>query len=207
MFTIVGVSTGLSQESTTTRLGDRLLSAAARGAAERDVDAQVQHINLRDLASALTNMTLTGIAGAELEAAFDAVRSADAVVTVTPVYKQAPIGIHTLFWQLIDDASLAGTATLIGSTGGTARHSLAVETSLRPMLAYLKAQVVSTSVFAATDDWGSAEGGASLNGRIDTAATELIDLALGGSDAARLDRMRDEFDPNQVTPFAALLGS
>ena len=42
---------------------------------------------------------------------------------------------------------------LLGATGGTARHSLALEHALRPMFTYLHAVVAPTSVFAATEDW------------------------------------------------------
>ena len=50
---------------------------------------------------------------------------------------------------------------LLGATGGTARHSLVLEHALRPVFTYLRAVVVPTSVFAATDDWaGDARAGA-----------------------------------------------
>jgi FMN reductase len=67
---------------------------------------------------------------------------------------------------------------LIGATGGTARHSLALEHALRPLFAYLRAVVVPTAVYAATEDWGG--GGDSftdgLGERVGRAADELADL-------------------------------
>lgn len=45
---------------------------------------------------------------------------------------------------------------LIAATGGTARHSLALEHAIRPLFTYLRAVTVLTAVFAATQDWGSA---------------------------------------------------
>ena len=42
---------------------------------------------------------------------------------------------------------------LIAATGGTARHSLALEHALRPLFAYLRAVVVPTAVYAASEDW------------------------------------------------------
>ena len=44
---------------------------------------------------------------------------------------------------------------LPAATGGTARHSLTLETSLRPLLAYMKGIVIPSGLFAATDDFGT----------------------------------------------------
>src|SRR5699024_5734393 len=46
----------------------------------------------------------------------------------------------------------------------------------RPMLSYLKGIVVPTTVFAATDDWGSVEGGRALTARIRQAGEEFVSL-------------------------------
>jgi FMN reductase len=60
------------------------------------------------------------------------------------------------FFDVLDPETLAGKPVLIGATGGTARHSLALEHAIRPLLTYLKAATIPTAVFAATEDWGSA---------------------------------------------------
>lgn len=177
MIEIVAVSTGLSEDSATSRLAERMLRSAEVALTARGADVTTTHINVRTLAKALVDLTVSGFPAAELEEAFAAVKRASAVITVAPVYKAAPAGIHTLFWQLIDDASLAGTPVLLGATGGTPRHSLAAETTLRPMIAYLKGYALPTSVFAATDDWGSGEQ-VGLDRRITEATEELAELAL-----------------------------
>lgn len=177
MMEIVAVSTGLSEDSTTSRLADRMLRSAEDALATRGAEVTTTHINVRHLAKALVDLTVSGFPAPELEEAFAAVKRASAVITVAPVYKAAPAGIHTLFWQLVDDASLAGTPVLLGTTGGTPRHSLSAESTLRPMIAYLKGHALPTSVFAATDDWGSGEQ-AGLDRRITQAADELAELAL-----------------------------
>lgn len=216
---ILGVATSLSEDSSTLRLAERILSAAVAAGEEHGLTIETDNINVRTLTTSLTDMTLTGFRSEALEAAFAKVAEADAIVTVTPVYKVAPVGLHTLFWQLIDERALAGTPVLIGSTGGTPRHSQAAETMLRPVLAYLKGLVVPTSVFAATDDWGSVEGGRSLGGRIRQAADELVSLAASvtgaagtttsttsvGTSATTPPRTVDAFDPELITPFAELL--
>lgn len=230
---ILSVSTSLSEDSTTLKLANKILAAATSAVEGIGLTVETDHVNVRNLSSALTDMALTGFRSEELEAAFAQVAKADAIVTVTPVYKVAPVGLHTLFWQLIDEKTLAGKPVLIGSTGGTPRHSLAGEAVLRPMLSYLKGIVVPTTIFAATDDWGSIEGGRNLNARIRQATEELISLSAaihgvaprspGSTEAAgspgqtqgsgefgrpeqgRRPSIDDEFNPEFITPFAQLL--
>ena len=57
---------------------------------------------------------------------------------------------------MLDRDALTGKPVLVGATAGTARHSLALEHALRPLFAYLRAVVVPTAVFAASEDWGAA---------------------------------------------------
>ena len=225
---ILSITTSLSEDSTTLKLANKITAAATSAADDAGLSPETESVNVRNLSSDLTDMALTGFRSENLEAAFAQVAEADVIVTVAPVYKVAPVGLHTLFWQLIDEKALANKPVLIGSTGGTPRHSLAGETVLRPMLSYLKGIVVPTTVFAATDDWGSVEGGRNLNARIAQASAELIGLAasLGGVAAgphagtepssattgefgrpgARKDQsIDDEFNPEFITPFAQLL--
>lgn len=222
---ILSVSTSLSEDSTTLKLAEKILTATASAGESRGIDVEVDRINVRTLTTSLTDMTLTGFRSEELERAFAKVAEADVIITVTPVYKVAPVGLHSLFWQLIDEKALTGKSVLIASTGGTPRHSMAAETALRPMLSYLKGIVAPTSVFAATEDWGSAEGGRNLSSRIAQAAEEVLDLtvAIGGfaevnaevgvngsasrsiSSPRRSSGVDDEFNPELITPFAQLL--
>ncbi|GAA1531477.1 MULTISPECIES: NAD(P)H-dependent oxidoreductase [Brevibacterium] len=225
---ILSITTSLSEDSTTLKLANKITAAATSAADDAGLSPETDHVNVRNLSSDLTDMALTGFCSENLEAAFAHVAESDVIVTVAPVYKVAPVGLHTLFWQLIDEKALANKPVLIGSTGGTPRHSMAGETVLRPMLSYLKGIVVPTTVFAATDDWGSVEGGRSLNARIAQASEELIGLAasLGGVAAAphagaeassastgefgrpgarRNPSIDDEFNPEFITPFSQLL--
>jgi FMN reductase len=85
--------------------------------------------------------------------------------------------LFKLFFDVLEPESLAGKPTLIAATGGTGRHSLALEHAVRPLFAYLRAMVVPTSVFSAPEDWGAGDRTAqSLDQRIARAAGELADL-------------------------------
>ena len=115
-------------------------------------------VDVREHAHALADTLLTGFATGGLREALDAVRDADAVIAVTPVFQASYSGLFKTFVDVLDDGALRGHAGADGRHGRTARHSLVLEHALRPMFAYLKAITVPTGVFAASEDWGG--GGA-----------------------------------------------
>ncbi|MCX5050165.1 MULTISPECIES: FMN reductase [unclassified Streptomyces] len=173
---LVVVSAGLSVPSSTRLLGDRLAAAVGR-----QTPADVQVVELRDLAVEIAHNFTNGFPGRNLSAALDAVTEADGLVVVTPVFSASYSGLFKSFFDVLDKDALAGTPVLIAATGGTARHSLVLEHALRPLFAYLRAVVVPTGVYAASEDWG-AQG---LDGRIERAAQELAALMTGlGAGAA-----------------------
>ncbi|MGW1542463.1 FMN reductase [Streptomyces sp. NPDC002309] len=171
---LVVVSAGLSVPSSTRLLGDRL-AVAAQGQAPADAPVEVQVVELRELAVAIAHNFTNGFPDRALSAALDAVTEADGLVVVTPVFAASYSGLFKSFFDVIDPEALRGKPVLIAATGGTARHSLVLEHALRPLFAYLKAVIVPTGVYAASEDWG-AEG---LDGRIERAAGELVRLMEG----------------------------
>jgi FMN reductase len=170
---LVVVSAGLSQPSSTRLLADRLSAAAVDAAAGLGVDLSVQVVELRDLAHDLMNHLLTGFPPAPLKRALDAVEAADALIAVSPIFNASYSGLFKSFFDVLGQDALADKPVLIAATGGTARHSLALDHALRPMFGYLRAVTVPTSVFAASEDWGGDESEGQLRGRINRAAAEL----------------------------------
>ncbi|WP_278255862.1 CE1759 family FMN reductase [Nocardioides convexus] len=141
-------------------------AVTARG---RDVD--VRHVELRPLAHALSDHLLTGFPTGDLAPAIDAVRHADALVVVTPVFSASYSGLFKTFFDVLEPGTLDGKPVVIAATAGTARHSLVLDHALRPLLAYLRAVVVPTGVFAAAEDFGATDDG-SLDKRVQRAAGE-----------------------------------
>ena len=199
MTSLVVVSAGLSVPSSTRLLADRLAAATA----ELVDDIAVTTIELRDLAHPLTDHLLTGFPDETLATAIDAVRRADALIVVTPVFSASYSGLFKTFFDVLEEGTLDGKPVLVGATAGTARHSLVLEHALRPLFSYLHAVVVPTGVFAATEDFGNDSG---LQTRIARAAGEVSAL-LGATSArgrpAGRRKVEDEFaDP---VPFELLL--
>ncbi|WP_306326853.1 FMN reductase [Streptomyces venezuelae] len=192
---LVAVSGGLSSPSSTRLLTDRLLGAARYRLAEQEYAVDVQVVELRDLAVDIANNFVTGFPSGRLQDAIDAVTGADGVIAVTPVFTASYSGLFKSFFDLIDPAALTGTPVLIGATGGTARHSLVLDHALRPLFAYLRALVVPTAVYAASEDWGTGgdEYTEGLPTRIIRAGNEFADTV-----AARPARRAED---DEVVPF------
>ncbi|MER5949373.1 CE1759 family FMN reductase [Streptomyces sp. NPDC001904] len=161
---LVVVSAGLSSPSSTRLLADRLTAATLH-----QVDAEVEVVELRDLATEIARHFVTGFPPARLAAALDAVAAADGLIAVTPVFAASYSGLFKSFFDVIDKDALTGKPVLVAATGGTARHSLVTEHALRPLFTYLRALVLPTAVYAASEDWGE-EG---LAARIARAGGEL----------------------------------
>ncbi|MFJ3249696.1 CE1759 family FMN reductase [Streptomyces sp. NPDC086782] len=194
---LVVVSAGLSVPSSTRLLADRLAAATAEHAA---VDTRV--IELRDLAVEIAHNFTGGFPGPALADALDAVAEADGLIVVTPVFSASCSGLFKSFFDVLgvrDPNAPAGKPVLIAATGGTARHSLVLDHALRPLFAYLKAVVVPTGVYAASEDWG-AEG---LPERIGRAAKELAALMTGLSAVRRPEEIavpKQIAAPEQAAP-------
>lgn len=199
---IVVVSSGLSTPSSTRQLADRLAADAAGLLAERGIEVEVRTFELRDLAHDITNHLLLGFAPPKLQDALDAVAAADGLIAVTPIFTTSYAGLFKSFIDVVDPQALTDLPVLIGATGGTPRHSLAIDYAIRPLFTYLHAIPVTTGVFAATGDWG--DGGdsvRSLPDRIFRGAKEFADLV------ERTDRSELVNDPFALDrPMGHLLG-
>ncbi|MFE7744135.1 FMN reductase [Nocardia sp. NPDC057455] len=200
MTRIAVVSAGLSQPSSTRLLADRLAAATGAAATASGADVTFDVIEVREHARDLADNLLTGFAPSRLRATIDTVTGADGLIAVTPIFNASYSGLFKTFFDVLEPDSLAGMPVLLGATGGSARHSLALEHALRPMFSYLRAVVAPTAVYAASEDWASAAANG-LSGRIDRAATEFAAMPA----ATPRERAADPYD--DPVPFAQLLGT
>ncbi|WP_431934171.1 FMN reductase [Micromonospora sp. RP3T] len=198
--TLAVVSAGLGQPSSTRLLADQLAATARDELVGRGADVELRPVDLREHAHDVVNHLLTGFAPTALRRTLDAVAAADGLIAVTPIFNASYNGLFKSFFDVVDRDALAGTPVLVGATGGTARHSLALEHAVRPMFAYLRAVVLPTAVFAAPEDWAGDDGDSALRARIRRAGAEL---------AEQVDRRPAASGPADpfalTTDFAALL--
>ncbi|GAA2118387.1 NAD(P)H-dependent oxidoreductase [Kitasatospora saccharophila] len=199
---LVVVTAGLSVPSSTRLLADRLAEAAARDLREAGREVDVRTVELRELARDVADNLVTGFPPPALAEAVRAVEEADGIIAVTPIFSASYSGLFKSFVDVLDRDALTGKPVLIAATGGTARHSLALEHAVRPLFAYLRAVVLPTAVFAASEDWGADGADGSLAGRIARAAGELAESLAGRPAAAPRARAAE-----QVVPFAQQLAA
>lgn len=167
MKSIVIVSAGLGEPSTTRLLADRFVDQAKVKAPE----ASIEIIELRALAHPIMDAMLTREFSAELADAVARVTTADGLIAITPTYNAAYSGLFKSFFDILEPGSIAGVPIVIAATGGSERHSLVPDHSLRPLFAHARAVTAPTSVYAARSDF---ETDTELNDRIGRATSELV---------------------------------
>lgn len=182
------LSAGLSTPSSTRMLADQLAAAAASRLRQGGASVETTVVELREYAHDITDALLTRFPGERLSMVIENVRAADAVIAVTPVFNVGPSGLFKMFFDAVDRELWADKPVLLGATAGTPRHSLAIDYAIRPLFAYLKADVVPTAVFAASSDFGADADGSGedqpLAARVSRAAQELT-LLVGAADETR----------------------
>lgn len=199
--TIVAITAGLRQPSSSRLLTDRL--AAATEAALPGTEVEI--VELREYARDLTNHLLTGFPSVRLSALLERVHTAEALIAVSPVFSGSYSGLFKTLFDILEPGSLTGKPVLIAAAGGTARHSLMLDHAMRPLFSYLRAVVVPTGVYAAPEDWGNTDQ--QLGPRIARAVGELAALLAGREPADAPDPLRQAEDSaiEHVTDFTSLL--
>lgn len=202
MTTLVVLSAGLRNPSSTALLAKQLSDATVAEAGDRGANLTVKNLEIRLLANDIANAMTSGLVSEAMEESFETIRNAAGVIVVTPIYNASMAGLLKSYLDMLPESSLKGAPILMGATGGTARHTLALDYSLRPVLAYLKALVLPTAVFAATEDFGHP----GLSARVNRAAAELVALMFGasgrgpGTDSAHDLDLRDELSDAPSAP-------
>ncbi|NLI18262.1 MAG: NADPH-dependent FMN reductase [Actinomycetales bacterium] len=176
---IAVISGGLREPSSTSLLAERLVEATRRALRERGETAEVTVVEVRHHGAGILQ-AMTSFPPADLRAATDSIAAADGVIALSPIHNASYAGLFKSFIDVLPEGLLRGMPVLLGATGGTARHSLAIDFALRPLFAHLRAEVLPTAVFAATADWGAtADDVRPLPERIERAAAEFAAVLAG----------------------------
>jgi FMN reductase len=167
---LVVVSAGASDPSSTAMLADRLAARTVAAGRERGHRVEAVTIELRALANEIAAALVTQNLGPGLTAAVETLAGADGIVAATPIYKAGVSGLFKSFFDVLDNDLLIAKPVAPIATAGTARHALVVDEAMRPLFAYMRALTIPTSVFASTEDWADR----ALDQRLDRAALELV---------------------------------
>lgn len=175
--TVAVINAGVSDPSSTRLLADRISQKTIDMLRESGTQATLSVVDLAPLAVDIARSIISGFPTEKVQAAIERVAAADAIVAGTPVYKAGISGLFKSFADLIDNDLLIAKPVILAATGGTARHAMVVDEHLRSLFAFLRAIPMPTSLYAAPEDWGSAE----LGNRITRAAAELTTLLRSGA--------------------------
>jgi FMN reductase len=166
---IAAINAGVSDPSSTRLLSDRIAQKSIDTLRAADITATVSVIDLGPLAVDIARSLVQGYPNQPVEAAIKRLATTDAIIASTPVYKAGISGLFKSFADLIDNDLLIAKPVVLAATGGSARHAMVVDEQMRPLFAFLRALPLPTSLFAAPEDWGSAD----LGKRVSRAAGEL----------------------------------
>ncbi|MHA7262457.1 CE1759 family FMN reductase [Arthrobacter sp. TMN-37] len=180
---IVVLSGGMSDTSSSRMLADRLAQKTLDRLNGQGIPAAVSIIELRPLAPNIAHAIVSGFPDSDLQAAIDRLAAADAVIATTPIYKAGISGLFKAFMDILDNDLLIAVPVVLAATGGSARHALVIDDQLRPLFAFMRTLTTPTSLFAAPEDWGDS----ALTTRIERAATELVAMVTTGIRAAITD--------------------
>lgn len=114
---------------------------------------EVQFIELRDVAEHLAQATTLGFPDPMLQQALDDVAEADLLIAATATFRGAYAGLFKAFFDLVDPVAMHDKPVILAATGGSVRHQLVVDHSLRPLFTYFGSLIVPTAIYATPEDW------------------------------------------------------
>jgi FMN reductase len=105
------------------------------------------------------------------------VESADIIVAGSPVYKGAYTGQFKHLFDMIHPNSLVDVPVVLAATGGSDRHTLMTDHTLRPLFSFFRAHTVPTSLYATAAQVAPSEiVDPSLRERVQVAARQALHL-------------------------------
>jgi FMN reductase len=140
---VVAVAGGLQKPSRTHTLVSAIVQELARLQA-----IEVELIDLSEIASTLGNTVRRSALPSEVEGKLRAIETADLLVVGTPVYRGSFTGIFKHLFDLIDHMALVDLPVLLAASGGSHRHALVIDHSLRPLFSFFQAVTLPVGVYA-----------------------------------------------------------
>lgn len=140
------------------------------------------HVEVYDLVDAGPKLgTTTRLADAEPGHArmWESLRSCDALVVASPVYKASYTGLLKHFLDLLEMDIMVGKPVLVAATGKAPQHALMIDHQFRPLFAFFRAICIPSSLFALDSDFASADQlTEAMHGKVRASAAELKRFAL-----------------------------
>jgi FMN reductase len=115
-------------------------------AALQPVDVEI--IDLSDIAGSLGATVRRSDLPASVEGRLRAIETADLLIVGTPVYRGSFTGIFKHLFDFVDHMALIDLPVLLAASGGSQRHALVIDHSLRPLFSFFQAMTLPGGVDA-----------------------------------------------------------
>jgi FMN reductase len=114
------------------------------------------------------------------------VETADLIIAASPVFRGAYTGLFKHFFDFVDQYALANKPVMLAATGGSERHALVIEQSLRPLFGFFQAWTAPMGIYLSAGDF---DGTLILNPevyeRVDVAVDDVVPVAVNLSQARK----------------------
>ncbi len=164
------VSAGTSAASASTELAMRISSATDSTLRSYAMSGEFSLLDLKSHALQLMQSFIDYSRTAAVQDLASRIAQADALIISTPILNAGYSPLLKLLVDVIGRDGLSGKPVVLAGTGGSDRHCLALDLSVRPLLSHMKCAVTDTSVFSRAPLQHRDEA---LHQRIHRAAEEL----------------------------------
>jgi len=143
---IVGVSGGMNRPSRTTFLVQSILREL-----ESLTGARAHLIELVEIGPLLGRSMQRAELDSTGQAVVELVESANILVAGSPVYKGSYTGHFKHLFDMIEPNALVDVPVVLAATGGSDRHTLMTDHTLRPLFSFFRAHTVPTALYATSN--------------------------------------------------------
>jgi FMN reductase len=145
---VVAIAGGLQKPSRTFALVSAIVEELAL---IRTVDVDL--IDLSDLATTLGSTVRRADLPGRIEGKLRAIETADLLVVGTPVYRGSYTGMFKHLFDFVDHTALVDVPVLLAASGGSPRHALVIDHSLRPLFSFFQSLTLPIGVFATDSEF------------------------------------------------------
>jgi FMN reductase len=169
---VVGVSGSLKAPSRTIALVDAII-----GSIGEHLDIEPLHIRINEIGPSFAGTLKRSELPDAVEAALQAIESADVLVVASPVYRASFTGLFKHLFDFVDQYALVDTPILLAATGGSERHALIIEHQFRPLFGFFQALTLPVGVYAHDSDFTDYQiSSIRLQERLEKAVVKAIPL-------------------------------
>lgn len=147
---VVAVSGSLQRPSKTLTLVQAVLGRLGDA-----LPIESEIIELGDIASQIGPVVRRADLPASAEAKVRAIEGADLLIAATPVYRASFTGLFKHLFDFVDHNALIDVPVLLLASGGSPRHALVIEQSLRPLFSFFQSLTLPIGVFACDGEFSN----------------------------------------------------